>query len=208
MGRYDEEHLRRFLTARGAGDETAARHWWDELVIDFHDRMEGLVAVAHGGRLDPDEHELAHQLAMIRFAQNLIHTFEGTSLGQLVNATKQLARYACIDAQRRAIAERGLVAASLDEGESGGRQALLARWEHRAAEHAHDDAEAGRDALAFLAWALPRIPEPQRRVLQLTAAGAELDAICAELGISGANAYQRRSRGLKALARLREEYDG
>lgn len=207
MARYDEEHLRRFLEAKAAGDPLAARRWWDELVIDFHDRMDGLVAVAHGGRLDADEHELAHQLAMIRFAQNLIHTFEGTSIGQLVNATKQLARYACMDAQRRAIAERGPVAASLDEGDAG-RGAQLVRWEHRAAEHAYDDAQAGRDAMAFLVWALPRIPEPQRRVLQLTAAGADLDAICAELAITGANAYQRRSRGMKALARLWEEFDG
>ncbi len=41
--RYDDEHLRRFLLAREAGDAAGMRRWWEELVIDFRDRMDGLV---------------------------------------------------------------------------------------------------------------------------------------------------------------------
>src|SRR3712207_7150871 len=55
----------------------------------------------HRGRLDDEEHQLAVQLAMIRFSQNLITTFEGVSMGQLVNATRTLARGICMDVDRK-----------------------------------------------------------------------------------------------------------
>lgn len=186
------------------------RRWWEELVIDFFDRIDGLVAAAHRGRLDDEEHELAVQLAMIRFAQNLVHTFDGRSIGQLVNATKTLARYACIDIQRRSIAQRGPVDASLDEGRQADAHEppAASRWQYEAASHAFAADEGRRDLREFLDWALPRVPETQRRVLQMSFDGVELEAICAELGISEANAYQRRSRGMKCLGRLREQWDG
>ena len=55
VGRYDDEHLRRFLAARKAGDVAAMRTWWEELLIDFTDRMNGLVMANHKGRLDHAE---------------------------------------------------------------------------------------------------------------------------------------------------------
>ena len=66
VGRHDDEHLRRFLAARARGDAAAMRRWWDELVIDFYDRMDGFVAAAHRGRLDDDEHELAVAMSLTR----------------------------------------------------------------------------------------------------------------------------------------------
>ena len=54
------------------------RRWWEELVIDFHDRMDGFVAAAHRGRLDHDEHELAVGWALAKFSTNLVSTFKGT----------------------------------------------------------------------------------------------------------------------------------
>ena len=57
VGRHEAEHLRRFLDARARGDAAAMRRWWEELVIDLYDRVDGLVHAAHRGRLDAREHE-------------------------------------------------------------------------------------------------------------------------------------------------------
>ena len=205
--RYDEEHLRRFIAARSRGDADEMRRWWDELVVDFFDRMDGLVAATHRGRLDDEEHELAVQQAMIRFSQNLVATFEGVSMGQLVNATRTLARGICIDVQDASIRRRGPGAVSLDAAreleDAGGAPA----WEAPEAERRLEAEERAREAADFLAWALPRVAEGRRRVLELTFEGATLPEICAELGIERDNAYARRSRGMKDLARLWERYD-
>ena len=82
-----EEHLRRFLTARAAGDAAAMRRWWEALVIDFHDRMDGLIYLTHRGRLDDEEHELAKQLALTKFSKRLVETFRGGTIGELVSQT-------------------------------------------------------------------------------------------------------------------------
>src|SRR3954447_19841463 len=111
---HAEEHLRRFVAARRAGDAAGMRRWWNELVIDVRDRMDGFVATTHRGRLDDDEHELAVAMALARFANNLIATFQGVSMGELVNATKTLARGICIDVQRRSVRARRLEGPSLD----------------------------------------------------------------------------------------------
>jgi hypothetical protein len=210
VGRFDEIHLRRFAEARERRDAGEMRRWWDELVLDFKDRMDGLVAAAHRGRLDDDEHELAVQLAMIRFAQGLVDTFDGMCMGQLVNATKTLARYACIDVQREAVARRERTGPSFDDGwdVAGEAGAGRAAWQHDVAVRDFERGEAARDVRAFLAWALPQVKEERRRVLELSFAGAELAEICEELGISRDNAYQRRSRGLADLRKLKELYDG
>jgi hypothetical protein len=200
VGKHADEHLRRFLAARGRGDADALRRCWQELVIDFYDRMDGFVYAAHQGRLDDDEHELAVQLSLARFTTNLVETFAGRSMGELVNATKTLARGICIDVQRRSIRERRHAGPSLDEDDQGG-------WETRAATRRYDDERDAFEIRDFLGWAMPRLGEDRRRVLELTFDGAELPEIMHALGISRDNAYQRRSRGLKDLAQLKEVYD-
>jgi hypothetical protein len=207
--KHDEEHLRRFLRARARKDAVEMRRWWDELVIDFYDRMDGLVAATHKGRLDDDEHELAVQRALIKFSQNLLTTFEGVSMGQLVNATKTLARGVCMDVQDESIRRRARQGVSLDDqrrrdGEDG---PAHHGWELEEAERRLDAAECSREVVDFLDWALPRVNDNRRRVLELTFEGAELPEICAELGIERDNAYQRRSRGLRDLSKLKEQYD-
>ena len=205
--RYDEEHLRRFLRARADGDAGEMRRWWDALVVDVFDRMDGFVGAAHRGRLDDDEHELAVQLAMIRFSTNLITTFEGVSMGQLVNAAKTLARGICMDVQRRSIRDRPPDAVSLDQAGPGDDAGGSPAWEAEEAVCRMEARERGRDAADFLGWAMPQIVETRRRVLELTFEGAELPEICTELEIGRDNAYARRSRGLKDLARLRGAYE-
>ena len=207
--RHDEEHLRRFLAARKRGDAAEMRRWWDELVVDVFDRIEGLVYTVHRGRLDADEHELAVQLAMIRFSTNLIRTFHGVSMGQLVNATRTLVRGICMDVQARSIADRRHGGVSLDDGvRDTDDDAPGPSWaEGDAARRRFEDEERSRDATDFLDWALPQVAESRRRVLELTFEGAELDEICSELSLTHDNAYQRRSRGMKDLRKLKEQYD-
>src|SRR4051812_45368725 len=182
------------------------RRWWEELVIDFHDRMDGFVATAHLGRLDADEHDLAVQLALTRFATKLVRTFKGTSMGELVNASKTLATHICIDVQRAAVRLSSKETLSLDAGwhdeETG-----TPNWDADEAWLRHDRDERSAEVVDFLAWALPQLDEARRRVLELTFEGAEVAEIMDDLGISRDNAYQLRSRGFKDLAKLKQEYD-
>ncbi|HSD76100.1 MAG TPA: hypothetical protein VLA98_01800 [Solirubrobacteraceae bacterium] len=208
VGKHEGEHLRRFVAARERGDAADMRRWWEELVIDFFDRMDGFVAAAHRGRLNADEHELAVALSMGRFSERLIDTFEGVSIGELVNACKALARGICIDVQRSSIRARRHAGHSLDAGwDEDPDDRVAETWEAEEAKRRHDRGERGREVRDFLDWALPQIVEKRRRVLDLTFHGAELPEIVEELGISEANAYQLRSRGLKDLKQLKERYD-
>jgi hypothetical protein len=204
-----DEHLRRFLAARDRGDAVQMRRYWDELVIDFFDRMDGFVAAAHRGRLDDDEHELALTLAMTRFSTNLISTFQGVSMGQLVNACKVLARGICIDVQRRSIRENRLVGPSLDAGWGAhdDPDRVPPAWEADEAARRFEQDTRSREIRDFLDWALPQVKTERRRVLELTFHGAELLTIAGELEITADNAYARRSRGMKDLKKLKEQYD-
>jgi RNA polymerase sigma factor (sigma-70 family) len=183
------------------------RRWWEELVIGFYDRMDGFVYLAHKGRLDHDEHEVAVQMSMARFSERLISTYEGVSMGELVNACKTLARGICMDVQRREMrAHRGM--RSLDAGwDADAEDRPMSRWDADEAWHRLDRAERSAEVRDFLCWALPQISADRRRVLELSFEGASVQEICAELDISEANAYQRRSRGFKDLTKLKEQYD-
>ncbi|MBI5105008.1 MAG: sigma-70 family RNA polymerase sigma factor [Solirubrobacterales bacterium] len=204
-GKHEDEHLRRFVAARERGDAAAMRRHWGHLVEDVFDRMDGIVYATHKGRLDDEEHELAVQLALVKFWNNLMRTFAGASMGELVNATRTLARGICIDVQRRSIARHGRVVVGLDHG---GDDDPETPWAEAAQAHRrHDDEQRGRDDLEFLAWALPQVRENRRAVLQRTLAGEPLDHIAAALGITHDNAYQLRSRGIKDLKKLKELFD-
>jgi hypothetical protein len=207
VGRHDDEHLRRFLAARQRGDAAEMRRWWDELVIDFYDRMDGLVAAAHKGRLDDEEHELAVAMSLTRFYTRLIDTFEGVSMGQLVNASKTLAHGICMDVQRASMRRHGHEGPSLDEGwDADVEDRPSAPWEAQAAARRYDRDERSADVEAFLDWALPQLREDQRAVVELTFHGAEIPEIMAERGVSRPNAYQLRSRGMSDLRRLWGEW--
>ena len=203
MADHAEEHLRRFVAARNGGDTAAMRRWWEELVIDFHDRMDGFVAAAHRGRLDADEHELAVQLALTKFSTNLVSTFVGASMGELVNASKRLAGFIAIDVQRAAVRVSSRETLSLDTDDDRGTPS----WDAAEAWSRHDRDERSAEIADFLAWALPQIEASRRRVLERTFEGAEVAEIMEALGISRDNAYQLRSRGFKDLAKLKQEYD-
>jgi hypothetical protein len=185
------------------------RRWWNELVVDFFDRMDGFVGAAHKGRLDDDEHDLAVQMAMIRFSTNLITTFEGVSMGELVNACKTLARGICMDVQRLSMTQHAHGTQSLDDGWNVDSEdaATGPSWEAAVSARRFDADGRARDVRDFLGWALPQIKDTRRQVLEMTFEGLELPEICKDLAIERDNAYARRSRGMKDLSKLKEQYD-
>jgi hypothetical protein len=183
------------------------RHWWNELVVDFFDRMDNMVYAAHRGRLDDQEHELAVQLAMTRFGTRLVTTFGGRSMGELVNACSTLARGICIDVQRTSMRKAGHGNRSLDAGRDAEGDRPVPNWESDEALRRFEQDERGAEMREFLAWALPQVKEERRLVLELTFHGAEVSEIASDLDISHDNAYQRRSRGLKDLKKLKERFD-
>lgn len=205
----DEENLRRFVACRDAGDLEGARKWWGRLLEDNFDRIAGMVATWGWDRLiSDDEREEAVSRAAVRLWKNMISTFRGTSMGEWVNATRQCVAYACTDVQRAAARRRGAeisldrpVAGGEGEGASGHDLDLgrLAQAEHRREEER-------ADARDLVARGLSRMAEPRRRlVVERTRDGVPAQEIAAELGVSMANLYQLRTRGLKDLARLMRE---
>jgi DNA-directed RNA polymerase specialized sigma24 family protein len=208
VGRHEEEHVRRFVRARDRGDAAAMRLAWEELVVDFHDRMDGLVGATHQGRLDDEEHELAVHLALAKFATNLLATFKGTSVGELVNATKRLAHGVCVDVQRASVRRHRHEGPSLDSGwDAAADDGPTHAWDAEEATRLHARDEERAEAREFVEWALPQLSDDRRRVLELTLHGAEIPEIMRELGVSRDNAYQLRSRGLKDLRALKERFD-
>jgi DNA-directed RNA polymerase specialized sigma24 family protein len=209
---HDEQLLRRFVACRDAGDGDGALRCWGELVERNFDRVRAMVDLwGRGGRLSQQEREEATQRALVKLWRRMVHTFEGATMGEWVNATKSLVDFACRDVQRAA-AVRSRREASLDKQRMGDEGDVTGAYDSRLAELAHEQhRRAGErgEAADFIAWALPRIGDERRRlVLERTLDGVPAEEVAVELGVSMANLYQLRSRGLKDVARLWEEWDG
>lgn len=213
VARHDEEKLRRFLAARRAGDGAGARRWWEELLTDNFDRVHGMVVVESRLRLSHDEQQDALQRALIKLANNMIETFHGSSMGEWVESTRTLVKYACIDTQRRAQTisrrERSLDAPGRDERDAGRYDAdVYAAIEKGRREREDDehDAERHGERQAFLDWAVPQLSPKLRAVVELDRAGVAVEEIQERLGVSRDVVYQSRSRAATQLAKLLKEY--
>ena len=171
------------------------------------DRIVGIVSLQARGKLSVHERDEAVQRAIVKVWRNMVSTFEGTSVGEFVNALRACAGFAVRDVQREA-ARRSARETGLDE--AGGHEwrespsralAAVAQQEHRrGAERA--------EARDFVAWSLPQMRnERQRLVVERSLDGVPAEEIAAELDVSLQNLYQLRSRGLKDLAALKELYD-
>lgn len=213
MTRHAEHILRQFVAARAAGDDAAARHWWDQLVGEHFDLVSNLVKATSRRHLSPGEQEDAVQQALIKLLNNMIHTFNGSTMGEWVNATKTLVRHTCIDVQRRAetISKKTLpLDATGDDGEDtdrlhpGVQQAIGRR--HAEAEADEREAESIAEGSAFIDAALAKLTDKRRKVLELDRQGLTNEEIERRLGMSRDAVYQSRHRGMKDLERLREEY--
>jgi DNA-directed RNA polymerase specialized sigma24 family protein len=208
---HDEQLVRRFVACRDAGDGDGALRCWGELVERNFDRVRAMVDLwGRGGRLSAHERDEATQHALVKLWHNMVHTFEGATMGEWVNATRSLVDFACRDVQRAAAVRSGREA-SLDTDRVDDEGGVTSAYDTRLAELAleqHRRAGEHGDAADFIAWALPRIGDERRRlVLERTLDGAPAEEVAAALGVSMANLYQLRSRGLKDLARLWAEWD-
>lgn len=195
------------------GDEATARRRWEELLTANFDRVRGMVALQSRGHLSHDEQQEALQRALIKLANNMIETFRGTSMGEWVESTRTLVKFACMDTQRRAAAisrhERSLEQPGGEDGEAG-------RWDadvyaaieeqRREQESAAHDMEHVRDGQAFLDWAVPKLTQKRRAVIELDREEVPVEEIQERLGVSRDVVYASRSRALKDLAKLRDEY--
>jgi RNA polymerase sigma factor (sigma-70 family) len=211
VGRHDEEKLRRFVQARDAGDLKAARRWWGELVEDNVDRVRQFVRMhSRDNYLTQDEREDAVSLAFVKLLDKMVSTFQGSSMGEWVNATSRCAWYAVQDTRRAAVTRSGHED-SLDRtvtGEDGEERGRFEREEAAEARAAQERREDAADARDFLAWAFPRMKDERMRiVLERTRDGAPAKEIAEELGVSMNNLYKLRERGIKDLARLKEQWD-
>lgn len=210
---HAEYILRQFVAARSAGDDAAARLWWDRLVTENFDVVTNMVKATSHSHLSPAEQDDALQRALIKLINNMIHTFNGSTMGEWVNATKTLVYHACVDVQRRATAISEKSAPLHTTGDDGeeterlhpGVQKAIGR---RHAETEADDREAKSLAAgsAFLDWALPKLTEKRRKVIEFDRQGVPSEEIERRLGMSRDAVYQSRHRGMQDLERLREEY--
>jgi RNA polymerase sigma factor (sigma-70 family) len=216
VGRHDDEKLRRFLAARRAGDEGEMRRWWDALVSDNFDRVCAMVALQSRGHLSRDEQEEAVQRALIKLLNNMIVTFKGSSVGEWVESTRTLVKFACIDTQRREQAiskhERSLDRAAGrnddddDAADRDGDVYEAIEKQRREQESAEHDADVLGERRSFLDWAVPQLSDKRREVIELDRAEVPVDEIQQRLGVSRDVVYQSRHRALKDLANLREAY--
>lgn len=214
VGRHDREKLRRFLAARRAGDEPSARSWWEELLSDNFDRVRGMVTLQSRGHLSYDEQQEALQRALIKMSNNMIETFRGISMGEWVESTRTLVKFACIDTQRRSAAiskhERSLDRSGRDDEDdpSSRDAAVFAAIEDRRRDQESDEQDAASiiDGQAFLDWAVPQLSDKRRAVIELDRDQVSVEDIQERLGVSRDVVYASRSRALKDLTKLRESY--
>ena len=208
MAARDEENLRGFVACRDVGDVEGARASWKLLLEDNFDRIRAMVEAWGWDKLSADEREEAVLRAGVRLWRNMISTFQGTTMGEWVNATRQCVAYACADVQRAA-ARRGGVEVSLDRpaGDADGEGASGYEWRMgRVAQQEQRRDEERAEARDLVARALPRMADArQRLVLERSLDGVPAQEIATELGVSMPNLYQLRSRGQKDLARLMRE---
>jgi len=213
VARHDEEKLRRFLAARRAGDGAGARRWWEELLTDNFDRVHGMVVLESRNHLSHDEQQDALQRALVKLANNMIETFRGRSMGEWVESTRTLVKFACIDTQRRAQTiskrERPLDAPGREREDAGrydaGVYAEIEKERHKR-ESAARDAERLGERQAFLDWAVPQLSPKLRAVVELDRTGVCVEQIQERLGVSRDVVYQSRSRAAAQLAKLLKEY--
>ena len=214
MPRHDDEKLRRFLAARNKGDDVGARRWWDELVTDNFDRVKSMVLLQSRGHLSPTEQEDALQNALLKLSKNMFLTFRGSSMGEWVESTRTLVFGVCVDIQRRA-ANISKHQTQLDRHDEVGDH--TARYDarvyeaieqtRREQEQAADDAEHLAGHQTFLDWAVPQLSPTLRAVIELDRQEVPVEEIQRRLGVSRDVVYKRRSRALKDLAKLYQEYE-
>lgn len=214
VGRIENEVLRRFCTARDAGDEAAAHQHYQRFITLQFDRIRAFVRIEADGRLNPRELEEAEERAMIRVGTKVRDSFRGSSVGAWVLVARQAVHFACIDAQDDAIKRRERETSfdahrSGDDERDGYEKAEYATPPNRVsvdeADEIRDDFFAGESA--FLDWAVPRLPKRPREVFELMRQGKQTKEIMEILGINENNVHVSYKRALEKLRTLRPDYE-
>jgi DNA-directed RNA polymerase specialized sigma24 family protein len=212
--------LRRYHAAMARGDLPSAAAAWDQLGVNNFDRIKQTVKAfrfSAGGRGIPDfDQGSAVGAAYLRVRAMGAH-FRKQEIEAYYAALIQTVQNSCKDFGRKDFRHTKRTAGSLDErfdpeSETGPFDHALVAWE---TERRRQSTEAVVDELHkqwaenFVAWGINQIKnENYREVLELTYIDKlEADGIAERLGISMANVYQRRSRGLRDLEKILRERD-
>ena len=214
VGRHDDEKLRRFLAARRKGDAAGARRWWEELLTDNFDRVNGMVVLESRGRLSRDEQDEALQRALItpreQHDRDLPRQLDGrVGRGDPDAREVRVHRHAAPRGRRSpGTSARSTRPAAATTTPAAGTPTSTppSRRTAATARATSSDADALGAHRAFLDWAVPQLSPKRRAVIELDRAGVPVEEIQERLGVSRDVVYQSRSRAAKELAKLREEY--
>jgi RNA polymerase sigma factor (sigma-70 family) len=211
--------LRRYHAAMSSGELASAAEAWDQLAVNNFDRIKQTVKLfrfSAGSRGIPDlDQGSAVSAAYLRVRAMGAH-FRKQEIEAYYAALVHTVQNSCLDFGRREFRHTKRTAGSLDqrfdpESEIGPYDHALAAWEAERREQAADAVVAELDkerAENFVARGISEIKNDNyREVLELTyMEKLEADGIAERLGISMANVYQRRSRGLRELEKILREH--
>lgn len=203
----DERLLRDFCAARDRGDADGMRHCWGALVENNVDRVMSITASTGPRELTREEREDAAQAAFIKLWKNMIHTFRGTSTSAFYAALVQCVKFALLG-EHRSGAIRISRTRSVDRVGGDGEPEGYDHWTAEESEACFERSLQKREAEDFVAWALPRMRSAdQRVVIERSLDGVPVPDIARELGTTPGNVHALRSRGLKDLRKLFNQYE-
>lgn len=215
----DQILLRRYHAAINRGDRAAALEAWEQLGLNNFDRIKQSVKVfrysAGGKGIDALEQGSAVSEAWLRL-QAMGNGFRKQEIEAYYAALRECVFNSCRDFGRKEFRHVRHAGGSLDDrfdpdSEASPYDPALAAWDaerRRAAEEKVTDELRKQRTERFVHWAIGRINNDNyREVLELTFIDKlEVEEIAKRLGISTANVYQRRSRGLKELEKILREH--
>ncbi|HEX4719085.1 MAG TPA: sigma factor-like helix-turn-helix DNA-binding protein [Thermoleophilaceae bacterium] len=201
------------------GELAVAAETWDQLAVNNFDRIKQTVNVfrfsAASGGIPEFDRGSAASAAYLR-VRAMGANFRKQEIEAYYAALVHTVQNSCMDFGRREFRHTKRKAGSLDQrfdaqSETGPYDAALASWE---AERRRQSAEDIADELHkqstenFVAWGISQIKNDNyQEVLELTyVKKLEADEIAERLGISMANVYARRSRGLRELGEILREH--
>jgi RNA polymerase sigma factor (sigma-70 family) len=211
----DQSLLTSYHAARDMGDVRAAAATWERLAVQNFDRIKqtvnGFRFSPGGPKLPASEWGSAATEAYLR-VQAMGGSFEKREVGQFYAALHTAVHPACLDYGRKELRHDKRSAGSIDktydpDGEAGPFDRALAAYDAQLRENAAEarEAEARRvGAEQLIAWAIGKVENDNyREVLEMTyIQKIPAEEISERLGISLANVYARRSRGLRELERI------
>jgi RNA polymerase sigma factor (sigma-70 family) len=211
----DQTLLTRYHAARDAGDIRSAAEMWERLTVQNFDRIKqtvnGFRFSAGGPKLPETEWGSAATEAYLRVRAKG-GNFKERQVGQIYAALHTAVHHACQDYGRKELRHDKRSAGSIDktfdpDGEAGPFDRALAAYDAELRENATESVRAEKrriEAEELIAWAIGRVDNDNyREVLEMTyIQKIPAEEISERLGISMANVYARRSRGLRELERI------